>query len=291
MSKIAKFLWLVLAFWGVMALSVVAASMASMVSPDSGNTSSAIGIVRISGAIESSELVLENIRILREERGVQGIILRVESPGGAVAASQEIYDRLQQLRQDSFPVVASFGNIAASGGYYSALPAKRIFASSGSLTGSIGVITEFIHGEKLMEKIGVESSTITSGRLKGAGSPYHAPDSMELAYFRNVVDDTHQQFVGAVAQWRKVSPDTLAVYADGRVFTGRRAKELGLIDSLGGLDAAVRWLSKECKLETVPTTLEEVIPEKPFLDEFMQGVSSRVAPLLQSHTQVLWKMP
>lgn len=291
MSKIAKFFWFVLAFWGVIALSVLAASVAAMLPSAPGADSSELGIVRIEGVIIDASQVLEDIRYLKDEVGVKGIVIRVESPGGAVAASQEIYAKLEQLRADSFPIVASYGNISASGGYYSTLPAEVIFASSGTLTGSIGVITEFMHGEKLMEKIGVEASTVTSGKLKSAGSPYRAPSDSDLAYFQDVVDDTHRQFVSSVAKWRKIAKDSLAVYADGRVFTGRRAQELGLIDSLGGLDASVAWLSKRCHLEQVPSTLEEVIPQKPLLKELMEGVESSISPLLGTGAKVLWKMP
>ena len=291
MSRIGKILWFIVALWAVICLSVIAVTLSSML-PQSGlSKKSELGLVTIEGEITTADQVLEEIQTLRKDDEVKGIVLRVESPGGAVAASQEIYQALEQMRADSFPVVASFGNIAASGGFYAALPAEHIFADPGSLTGSIGVITQFMHGEKLMDKIGIEAVTITSGALKDAGSPMRAPRAQDVAYFQGVVDDTYQQFLESVSKWRKIPIDSLRPIADGRVFTGRQAKALRLIDSLGGQQDAVKWLTKRCKLDAVPDKLETAEPPKPFLRDLMDGLGAVVPAGLRNKVHVLWMTP
>jgi len=291
MGKLGKFLIFFFCFWIVVCFTVVAVALTSLIPEHSLTAKSQLGIVVIQGELMDGSPVVEELRALRDDKGVVGIVLRVESPGGTVAAAQEINSALAELRADSFPVVATYGNMAASGGYYASLPAEKIFANPGTLTGSIGVITSYMHGEKLMEKIGIQSETITSGKLKDAGNPYRAANPEDLAYFKEVVDDTYEQFLGSVAKWRKIPADSLRPIADGRVFTGRMAKERGLVDTLGTQQDAVRWLSKRCGLEEVPATLETAAPPEPFLRSLMSGVESLVPARMRSEARVLWMVP
>ncbi|HSQ42945.1 MAG TPA: signal peptide peptidase SppA [Fibrobacteraceae bacterium] len=290
MSKIGKILWFLMAFWALVCLTVVAVAVTSSLGTAEFSEESPLGLVKIEGELYDAGPIVEQLRSLKDEKGVQGIVLRVESPGGAVAAAQEIFEVLAAFRNDSFPVVASFGNVAASGGYYAALPAERIFANPGTLTGSIGVITQFMHGEKLMEKIGVEALTVTSGSLKDAGNPFRAPSEGDVRYFQEVVDDTYAQFLGAVAQWRKIPEDTLKPIADGRVFTGRMALQAGLVDTLGSMRNAIVWLATRCGLEEPPEKLRESLPPQPFLQQMLQGVEGAIPAGLRTHARVLWMM-
>lgn len=291
MTKVLKIIWFIMAFWAVMCLTVIALAVSSSLSGKALGPSSPIGLVTIVGELYDADPVLQQIQTLREESMVSGIVLRIESPGGTVAAAQEIYQALERARADSFPVVVSYGNIAASGGYYASLPAERIFANPGSLTGSIGVITQFMHGEKLMEKIGIDAVTLTSGVLKDAGNPFRAPRASDIAYFQGVVDDSYEQFLEAVSKWRSIPVDSLRQIADGRVFTGRMALRAGLVDSLGGMQDAVNWLSQRLALESVPTKLESAVPPKPFFQQMMEGVESAVPQSLRNRSRVLWMVP
>lgn len=291
MAKLFKFFWFMLAFWAVICLTVIAIAVSNSLTGKTIGPASPIGLVTINGELFDAQPYLEQIQTLVDETGVQGIVLRIESPGGTVAAAQEVYQALERLRKDSIPVVVSYGNIAASGGYYASLPAECIYANSGSLTGSIGVITQFMHGEKLMEKIGIDAVTLTSGALKDAGNPYRAPKEEDLAYFQGVVDDSYDQFLEAVSKWRKIPKDSLRAFADGRVFTGRMAQKLGLVDSLGGMHDAVQWMSDRLKLDAVPTSLESAEPPKPFFQELMEGVESAVPQTIRNKSRVLWMVP
>lgn len=291
MLKLMKIVWFGMAFWVVICLTVIAVSVSNALSGSSMGEASPIGLVTISGELYDAKPTLEQLKSLVEESGVKGIVLRVESPGGTVAAAQEIYQALERLRKDSIPVVASYGNIAASGGYYASLPAECIFANPGSLTGSIGVISQFMHGEKLMEKLGIDALTLKSGALKDAGNPFRAPNEADITYFQGVIDDSYEQFLEAVSIWREIPADSLRPIADGRVFTGRMAYKSGLVDSLGGMQDAVQWMSDRLGLDAVPSSLETAIPPKPFFEELMEGVESAVPQSLRNRARVLWMVP
>jgi protease-4 len=206
-------------------------------------------LLRLEGPIFDSEPYLTLMSEIARDENCRGVLLRVESPGGAVGSSQEIYGALQRLREGGKPLVVSFGNIAASGGYYAGLAGEKIFANPGTLTGSIGVIFQFPEIEKLMEKAGVSLQTVKSGAFKDAGNFTRKPTGDELRYFQNVIDDTYAQFLGDVAESRGLHPDSLRPFADGRVFTGRQALRAGLIDTLGGLDDARAYLAARAGVE------------------------------------------
>jgi protease-4 len=234
-------------------------------------------LLKVEGPIYNSEPVLEILHRLREDKECKGVLLRVESPGGAVGSSQEIFQSLQALRARGIPLAVSFGNIAASGGYYISLAGEKIFANPGTLTGSIGVIFQFPEVEKLLEKAGVSLQTVKSGALKDVGNPARKATPEEILYLQHVIDDTYAQFLADVSAARGIPEDTLKVLADGRVFTGRQAYAAGLVDTLGGLDAARGWLIARAD---VPQDIRWTIEPKPRsrLDEILSPEAASALP-------------
>ena len=198
-----------------------------------------IALVEISGQIFDSREIVRQLSKYRRDDDIKAILLRIDSPGGAVAPSQEIYDEVLRVRADNKKIYASMGSLAASGGYYIAVAADRIFANPGTLTGSIGVIMAFGNAEKLMEKIGLEPQVVKSGKYKDVGSPARKMTGEERVYLQRVVDDVHQQFIDAVAQGRNITPKEVRKLADGRIFTGRQALELKMVDEMGGLEDVI----------------------------------------------------
>lgn len=206
-----------------------------------------IGVVALEGPITSSEKIVTFIRKLREDDSVKAVVLRVNSPGGAFGPSQEIYMAVKKL-QAVKPVAASFSAVAASGGYYAACPAGRIFANPGTITGSIGVMTQLANVSDLLGKLGVSFESLTTGGLKDAGTPFKPLTPDQRAYLEGLIKDLNKQFSGDVARERKLKPDAIAVIADGRAMTGLRAKALGLVDALGGQEDAVDYLKERTGL-------------------------------------------
>ena len=201
-----------------------------------------LGEVRVEGTITESESVVRQLQLLREDRSVAGVLLRIDSPGGATAPSQEIYDAVWKFRLGNKPLIVSMGNVAASGGYYIASPARRIFAGPGTLTGSIGVIMTVPLYKELAKKIGIEMQTFKAGNFKDIASPYRSMSPAERKMIQELLDDTHDQFIGDVAKARSLDVDSLRMIADGRIFTGRQAVKARLVDTLGGYEAALAYL-------------------------------------------------
>lgn len=229
-------------------------------SGDIGWFASKVGIVHVQGTIVDSRRTTEWIQRLAEDEAVQGVLVRIDSPGGVVAPSQEIYSAVRSLAQKK-PVVASMGAVAASGGYYIACGADRIVANPGSITGSIGVKAQMLSFQGLMQKVGIQDQTVVSGELKDAGSPTHALSEKERTYYQELVDDLHKQFVLAVAQGRKMELDEVRELADGRAYTGQQAKKVGLVDVLGGRQDAIDLLSEMAGIEGTVHRVEG--PEEP----------------------------
>jgi protease-4 len=204
----------------------------------------AVGLLEVDGTISESMPYLEAIKQFEDDKSIKAVVIRLDSPGGKVGPSQEIYSALLRLKKTK-PVVASLGSIGASGAYYIACAAHTIYALSGTMTGSIGVIAEFFDASEGLKKLGVKPNSITAGTLKDAGSPFRSMNEDERAYFQALLKDVHEQFIEAVSASRKLKPETVRALADGRVFTGRQAKEAHLIDKLGGLDDAVEEAKKK----------------------------------------------
>lgn len=261
MSKTAKwllgifgFLFLFFGFIVVMVAIFISDSDTEDVSYGSGGT---IALVELKEPIVSSENIVRLLKRYRENINVRAIVLRVESPGGGVAASQEIYEEVRKTRKSGKPVVVSMGAVAASGGYYVACGADRIVANPGSITGSIGVISQFMHFNQLLDKIGIDATTIKSGKLKDSGSPFRSMNAEDKKYFQDMIDDVHDQFISTVAKERNMKKETVRRLADGRVFTGRKAYELHLIDTLGTFEDAIRIAADLGQIYGTPRLVKE----------------------------------
>ncbi len=210
-----------------------------------------IGVVEVRGFIGDARPTVEALREFRKDGGIKAVVLRVESPGGGIAPSQEIHDAVRRTAQAK-PVVVSMGAVAASGGYYISAPATKIVANPGTATGSIGVIIQFqeIHG--LFSRVGLRTRVVKSGPLKDAGSPFREMTEQDRAVFQALVEDLFQQFVDAVAQGRGMDRDAVLALADGRVYSGRQALDLGLVDRLGGFWDAVELAGELAGLKGEP---------------------------------------
>ena len=218
-----------------------------------------IGVIVIEGVI-SSELTERTVRQLTkygDDTSIKAIILRIDSPGGGVASSQEIYEEIRRVRSGGKLVVASMGSVAASGGYYIACVTDRIFANAGTVTGSIGVIVQLANASELLHRVGIESTVITSGPFKDSGNPTRTLRPEERLVFQALVDDVYQQFIEAVAQGRNLPLDEVRQVADGRIYTGRQAKDLGLIDELGSLHDAITYTSSTIGTVGKPKLVQE----------------------------------
>jgi protease IV len=216
-----------------------------------------VAVVDLKGEIVSSEETVRQIKKYREDHSIRGILFRVDSPGGGVVASQEIFEEVRKTRKDGKPIVVSMGSLAASGGYYASCGANRIVANRGTLTGSIGVISQFMQYDTLLHKIGVNVSTLKSGKLKDAGSPYRPMTDADREYFQTMMDNVHHQFIEAVETERKIPHDSLVAIADGRVFTGDQALSLHLVDTIGTEEDAIRILGKICGIKGDPSIVKE----------------------------------
>jgi protease-4 len=242
-----------------------------------------IGIVEIEGPIMESKSAIKNLNRFVDDDSIKGIVVRVNSPGGAVAPSQEIYEAVKRAK-DKKPLAVSMGSTAASGGYYIAVGADKIFANSGSVTGSIGVVTQLFSIDKVMEKLDVDVNTITTGPYKDAGSPFREWTARDEAYFGQLIDDIHTQFVEDVADGRKMDVKKVREFADGRVFTGRQAKSFKLIDEIGTLHDTVAWVASEAGLEGDPKTVYPPEERPGFLSELVKGSVDTVVQEARART-------
>ena len=221
-----------------------------------------IGVVGITGLISDSQHIVYQVKKFSQDKRIRGIVLRIDSPGGSVGPSQEIYDEILKARKGGKIIYASMGTLAASGGYYIASAAEKIFANPGTLTGSIGVIMAFSNAKGLMEKIGLQPEVIKAGEYKDIGSPARAMTKKEKSLLQSVVSDVHQQFIEAVAIGRGISIEEVTKIADGRILTGRQAHSLNLVDQMGGLQVSIEQLAKKVGIIGIP----KIIKEKPRID-------------------------
>lgn len=227
-----------------------------------------VAIVRIEGTIIGSQPVIDQLKEYSKDPSVKAVVLRVNSPGGAVAPSQEIFEEVKKLRENK-PVVVSMGALAASGGYYISAPATKIFANPGTITGSIGVIMEIPNLKGLMDKVGIKTEVIKSGKHKDLASVFRGIGEEERKILQGVLDDVHNQFIKAVAEGRKLPYDKVKSIADGRIFTGRQAKEIGLVDEIGNIEDAIREAARLGGIEGEPHIVEK--KERPSILDYLTG--------------------
>ncbi len=233
-----------------------------------------VGLVRIEGILSSADAAIEDLKAM-ESAGVSALVLRIESPGGGVAASQEIYDYVTRIRDGGMPIVVSMGGIAASGGYYIACPADSIMANAGTLTGSIGVVMSFANIEELLGKIGLDYEVIKSGEYKDTGSWSRPMTDDERALLQATIDDIHAQFVETVALERGMEIEAVERFADGRILSGRQAVEAGLVDGLGTLEDALAVAGRMAGISGKPRVQEPVRYKRLTLIDLLSGTISR----------------
>jgi len=202
-----------------------------------------VGIIEISGVIADAKNVIHSLKRFREDDSIKAIVIRIDSPGGAVGPSQEIYREIRKT-SDKKKVIASMGAIAASGGYYVAAGTDGIVANPGTITGSIGVILGFTNYEELLQKIGLVPVVIKSGEFKDLGSPVRKMTEEDQKILKDFAKKIHRQFIMDIVEGRKMDQAKVESLADGRIFTGEESKDLGLVDRLGNLEDAIEWAGR-----------------------------------------------
>jgi len=246
-------------------------------------------VLKIQGVIVSPYPLIQKIENLRENKHVVALVLMVDSPGGSVGASQEIYRAIERFRKTGKPVVVSMGNVAASGGYYVSAAANYIYANPGTITGSIGVVITHIAYKDLMDKLGIKAMAIKSGKFKDTLSPFRELSEEEKKYLEQTVNEVYEQFIQAILKYRsnKISEEKLREIADGRVFSGRVAKELGLIDELGSLYDAI---DKAKELAGYPDAKPLFIQEEKPLLKRLTGVELEELKVFTSYAPLYYLM-
>jgi protease-4 len=216
-----------------------------------------VAVVDLKGVIASSDEVVRQMKKYKNNSSIRAIVLHIDSPGGGVVASQEMYEEVRAVRDGGKPVIVSMGSLAASGGYYVAVGGSYLVANRGTLTGSVGVISEFLQLKDALDKLGIGVKTIKAGKLKDAGSPMRAMNDDDQKYFQALMDDVHRQFIDVVARERKMDVEKVRELADGRVFTGEQALQLGLVDTLGTFEDAVRIAAVKVGIKGEPAIVKE----------------------------------
>ncbi len=255
-------------------------------------TQEKVAVIRVEGPILDSEQTIKELKAFAEDPLVRAIVVRIDSPGGGVAPSQEIYNAVRRVRKENNKtVVASMGTVAASGGYYIAVATDRILANPGTLTGSIGVIMQMANFEELLEKIGVKNVVVKSGKFKDVGSPFRPMQEEDRQVLQSLMDQVHRQFIDAVADGRSLDSAEVEPLADGRVFTGQQAKSLLLVDEIGDLQDAIRLAGELGGIQGEPKVIE---PQKPFtfrdllVSQFLGDVRSLTSMPVWMPLMYLW---
>ena len=219
-----------------------------------------IGVVEIEGVISGSKEVMDDIVDFKDDASIKGVILRINSPGGGVGPTQEIYREVVKLTEKK-KVYVSMGTTCASGGYYIASAGQKLYANPSTITGSIGVIMELMNVEDVLRKIGIKSNTIKAGEYKDTGSPFRPMTPEERAYLDGIVTNIYDQFTKDVATGRKMNVETVKKLAEGKIYTGTMAKDVGLVDAIGNFYDTVDAMKADLRIKGKPVL---VYPEKPF---------------------------
>lgn len=234
-----------------------------------------VAVIPVSGMITDSEPVIEQLKKFGSDNAVKAVVLRINSPGGGVAPSQEIHEEVRKLNAKK-PVLASMGTIAASGGYYIAAATRKVYANPGTMTGSIGVVMPFVSFKDLVEKLGLKGMAVKSGEFKDIGSPLREMTREDRQILQSVVDNVHMQFVDAVAAGRKMPREDVMRIADGRILTGEQAKALGLVDALGNLEDTVADAGRMGGISGVPKVVTPPKKKISLLDILREEVRSMI---------------
>lgn len=250
------------------------------------NLGEKVGVIPIEGIIGDSGEIIDQINEFADSNGIRAVVLRIDTPGGSVAPSQEIYQAVRELRKKK-KVVVSMGSVAASGGYLIAVAADRIVANPGTITGSISAVMHYANVEELLKKVGIRSSAIKSGKFKDIGSPVREMTAEERSLIQGIVDDIYDQFVRTVSENRKIPLSKIVRLADGRVFTGRQAKELGLIDDLGGLQDAVLLAGRLSGMKGKPEIVHGMKKKTTLWRYLMQNMTSAVSEEIRRNSAEL----
>jgi protease-4 len=258
-----------------------------------GSGSDRVAIIRVEDAIMDAGDIVRQLKKYRKRTSVKAIVIRLDSPGGAVVPSHEIYEEVSKTRKFGKPIVISMGSVAASGAYYIACGATRVVANPGTITGSIGVVSSFPNFRGLMDKIGIEQTTIKSGEFKDTGNPGRSMTERERMYLQSTIDNVYEQFLHIVMKARNMTEDSVRSIADGRIFTGEQAFAVGLVDTLGTLETAIAIAGTLGKISGEPRITEEVRRES-FLDILMGTHASdtfrRLETALRSAPPVEYRM-
>lgn len=248
-----------------------------------------IAVIELNGIIIDSRDIVRQFKKYGDKNDVKAIVFRVNSPGGGVAPSQEIYTALKRAKEAGKKIIVSMGAVAASGGYYVSSPADTIVANPGTLTGSIGVIMDFPEITKFMEKIGLSISVIKSGEYKDSGSPFRPFTERDRRYFKKVVENVHEQFILAVSQERGLPLEQVKKISDGRVFTGEQALELNLIDVLGSYEDALEIAARAVGIKGKPRLIREK-KRRITLFDFLFGDFESIIAKFSSYPQLSYRL-
>lgn len=246
-----------------------------------------VAVVYIVGPIITSEDIIDELKDYEDDDSIKAIVLRVNSPGGGVAPSQEIFRVVRRIAQEK-NVVTSMGSLAASGGYYIAAPSTSIVANPGTLTGSIGVIMEIPNVETLMDKVGIRTEVIKSGEMKDMGSAFRQMSEKDRKVLQEIIDEVYEQFIIDVAESREMPLDEVRVLADGRIMTGSQALDAGLVDSMGGLDDAIDLAAELAGIEGDPDVVTR--EEKKGLLELLKGEIAGNISTIFPHIKINYMM-
>jgi protease-4 len=254
-----------------------------------------IGVIDLEGVIIEPQTIAKQLKKFGEDDSIKAIVLHVNTPGGGVAASEEIYEAVKRVREKNKKrIVASVETVGASGGYYVACATDKIYADRGSIVGSIGVISQWVNYADFLKWAKLKDVTFKAGALKDTGNPAREMTPEEKKYFQSLLDDMHGQFISAVAKGRKMKEEDVKAIADGRVWTGQEAKDLKMIDQIGDFDTAVHDTAKAVGIEGEPTIVRPEKQRRTLLDVLFGDVSDYIpssTKLMENHPgfYFLWK--
>ena len=279
-------LWSALLVGGMLLLLVVCIGIATALFGDGDQLAGeGVGLVEIKGVIVDGQDTVRQLRVLKKDKRIKAVVLRVDSPGGVVGPSQEISAEVRGLARVK-KVVVSMGSVAASGGYYVSAPASLIFANPGTITGSIGVLMKFSNIEGLMGKVGMKAFTLKTGKFKDAGSPVRAMTADERQMLQGVIDSTHGQFIRAVAEGRRLPVEEVRLIADGRIFSGEQALALKLVDRIGTLQDAIEEAGRLGGIEGEPAVIRPPKKKTPVFDLLVETTAEQLGALSRADSGV-----